>query len=1123
MLQYNTIIILSLKLEPQITNMDLFTDIKSGYQFCMKMGNPCADHILKQGIFEYDVIKWCEQFVSMNGNFIDIGAHMGTYSVILSKKCRHVFAFEAQKFTADCLSIGLAINSCLNVTVHNVALGSEKGTGTLHHVSEDGGGSTVRSTIPTMASQKVLSTEEISINTLDSYEIDNVDFLKLDVEGFELEVLKGATETLKRSRYPPFVFEAWNDDWYKQDKEALFAFVRQLGYKIHPIRGTSNMYLAADHPIRTEIKDSAVDRTQFDLVAGVKSESEAKVETPTPIESDMNLIVGMYEAGFLKDQDFITWETWYSLAKHYRFRGNNQRAYDCAMKGLELNPPKNKEYLLYEEISIVAFYIKKIEEGYQACEKVVLSHHSPWHTQNSTLHNEQYYMKKLPFKKVNPIDYVLPEHYIGSSSAIIPHREGYLFNMRSVNYSITSTGAYDIRDPDQIVRTRNFLLSMDKDLNVTNGVELLDTSGVPLYPKNIRGLEDIRLINANEFFCTYLEVNDQRIPQMCYCQYDCTTGNVTKIIPLSMDSELKCEKNWIPVVIDSELWFIHTVSPLKLYKLDRENGKIQLVKEITITDPDKNLTSFRGSGGLIEYKGGWLGTIHQVYHNNPRKYFHRFVWFDRNFNFMKYSRVFYFESPNIEYTVALCHSPDGLLMPYSIKDNCSKLGVIDYEVLHSLFEDGLDDKVSDPAVFVQVDYHKALDDNTGTIKPMTDKVSEYAAVLVNSKTETIFYDQDHHDRLLTTMSTSKPSEPRSGLRIAILGYTSAAVGYWDPSNTADGLPGSEECAVYASQELANRGHSVALYMNPPSNSVWSLPTSNPRWYPEYMWNDHSNPEMYDLVIMWRRFDVTTGRKRGKMVFFWPHDDPGPSQHRFPFPDFDGVFALTDYHWKRLCVYAGYGKIPATICGNGIVPEQFAEPMQITNPYSIGYFSNYSRGLAVLLLLWPEIRKEFPTATLSICYGRQTWSTISDHGLKLIVDKIHEYKDMGVTEYGKIGHQPLADLMCQTSVWAYPCTALAETFCITASKCQAAGCIPVTTRIAALNETVHPEAPNIPLIVSPIDILKYQDVLMTTLRRIRDSSHEAILAERKKYIEFGNRFSWKACVDKWLNLYESIKN
>lgn len=359
------------------------------------------------------------------------------------------------------------------------------------------------------------------------------------------------------------------------------------------------------------------------------------------------------------------------------------------------------------------------------------------------------------------------------------------------------------------------------------------------------------------------------------------------------------------------------------------------------------------------------------------------------------------------------------------------------------------------------------------------------------------------------------------LKIAILGYKSNLVGEWDPSDTKKGLPGSEECAVYASDELARRGHKVTIYMNPPTNSGWRSNTSNPQWISEDWFHNNENKEMYDLVLMWRRYDQETGRKRSKIVFLWPHDSP---RGGFEFPNFDGVCVLTEYHRTQFQnAFPGFNKIPYVICGNGIVPEQFENPMSFTNPYSVGYFSNYARGLFVLLVIWKDIRREFPEATLSICYGRQTWGNISDQSMQNLVNLINICKSEGVTEHGKVGHEELASIMKNTSVWAYPANSLgwAETFCITAVKCQVSGCIPVTTRIGALNETVHPDAPSAPNITDNKSIQDYKEVLLKTLRRIRDSNPEDVIKERQKYINFASKWSWSSCVDKWLELYNKM--
>lgn len=625
--------------------MEIFTDVKSGFKFCVLGGNDCSNHMVKNRIFEYDLIKWCEQFVTTNGTFVDIGSHIGTYSVILSKKCKQVIAFEPQEKIYECLNTSITCNNCNNIITYNVGLGSEECEKTLYHVSEDGGGSSLLQN----TNKKVISTEKIIIKTLDNYNLSNIDFLKIDVEGYELEVLKGAANTLYNNKYPPFIFEVWPHEWYKTQKETLLNYVEKLGYKVYPIKGYNNMYLASDHPERI---------------------------------TEINSLIKSYENNDLSE--FVSWDVWHTLANHYRNIREYKKSYDCAMKGLKTVRPVDKEYLFYEEISIVAYYLNKKSEGYDACDKVILSNYAPWNIKNNTLNNQSYYMTRIPFSEIYPVDYSPPEKYINSSSAIIKHKDGYIINLRSVNYSINDNGGYVIRDHNNIVRTRNFILHTDNKFAIKSSNELIDKSGIPLYPQNILGIEDIRLINSSEFFCTYLEVNNSRTPQVCYGKYNCETGDVTHMYPLQVTEKLQCEKNWMPFEKDGDLYFVYSIDPLKIYKVCRNNDSVTLILHLETSLQVEDLSQFRGGAGLIPYNDGWLGTIHQVYHSNPRKYFHRFIWFDHDFITIKYSRVFYFENPQIEFNLSICHSSDGLLVPYSVNDNCSKIGVLKYEMLDSM-------------------------------------------------------------------------------------------------------------------------------------------------------------------------------------------------------------------------------------------------------------------------------------------------------------------------------------------------------------------------------------------------------------------------------------------------------
>ena len=75
--------------------------------------------------------------------------------------------------------------------------------------------------------------------TIDSFNLENIGFIKMDVEENELFVLKGALNTLKQSNYPTILFESNNSN------EELFSFLKNLNYKIIQISGCSNMFLAS--------------------------------------------------------------------------------------------------------------------------------------------------------------------------------------------------------------------------------------------------------------------------------------------------------------------------------------------------------------------------------------------------------------------------------------------------------------------------------------------------------------------------------------------------------------------------------------------------------------------------------------------------------------------------------------------------------------------------------------------------------------------------------------------------------------------------------------------------------------------------------------------------------------
>jgi len=158
-----------------------------------------------------------------SGLCLDIGANIGCISQALLKSGFRVHAFEPQPEVSKVLTANM-LAAGGEFSVHNVALGSSFGTAKMPkvHYSE-------RNNVGGLGigMQSRLGTYEVPVEPLDSYGFENVGFMKIDVEGFELEVLKGAAETIARCKPVMYI----EDDRYEKSR-ALREYIYSLGYDI---------------------------------------------------------------------------------------------------------------------------------------------------------------------------------------------------------------------------------------------------------------------------------------------------------------------------------------------------------------------------------------------------------------------------------------------------------------------------------------------------------------------------------------------------------------------------------------------------------------------------------------------------------------------------------------------------------------------------------------------------------------------------------------------------------------------------------------------------------------------------------------------------------------------------
>jgi FkbM family methyltransferase len=144
--------------------------------------------------YQYHKYFWATQLLSKD-RFrvaVDIGAHVGLWSYWMARDFAHVLAFEPSNEHRACLTRNVPVD---HLSVYATALGADTGQGQLVTPPGASGGAYVDP-----------AGTGISIHALDDYALDVIDFCKIDVEGFELDVVRGAEATFRRTK-PVIVIE----------------------------------------------------------------------------------------------------------------------------------------------------------------------------------------------------------------------------------------------------------------------------------------------------------------------------------------------------------------------------------------------------------------------------------------------------------------------------------------------------------------------------------------------------------------------------------------------------------------------------------------------------------------------------------------------------------------------------------------------------------------------------------------------------------------------------------------------------------------------------------------------------------------------------------------------------
>ena len=180
------------------TARELNIDI-GGTNYQIESDDNYLDHI-KNG-FEPESVRLFRSLASGSEVILDIGANIGCTAILFGGLAKTVHSFEPSASTFAFLQKNVSRAGLKHVVPHNFGLGAEPGEFTLSFSAANRSGGFVSNQVQASAGHKV---ETITIRTLDevaaSLKLPRVDFIKIDVEGFEGHVLKGGKQTLAKFR-----------------------------------------------------------------------------------------------------------------------------------------------------------------------------------------------------------------------------------------------------------------------------------------------------------------------------------------------------------------------------------------------------------------------------------------------------------------------------------------------------------------------------------------------------------------------------------------------------------------------------------------------------------------------------------------------------------------------------------------------------------------------------------------------------------------------------------------------------------------------------------------------------------------------------------------------------------
>jgi FkbM family methyltransferase len=199
------------------------------------------------GTYELEVTRALQQIVQTDWVVFDIGAHIGYFALLLARLVGpngRVFAFEPFPDNFRALEENVRMNGCRNIIIENRAVAAVSGLANLK--SNDTDDLTYTSSL--VDGRPMLEVEVVSLDDYTAGLQERVQFVMMDVEGAEADVLRGMRSTLQRD-FPTLLIELHGFDQWGESHPALQE-LHSIGYSFRYLDGPgAQVHVLVEHRI----------------------------------------------------------------------------------------------------------------------------------------------------------------------------------------------------------------------------------------------------------------------------------------------------------------------------------------------------------------------------------------------------------------------------------------------------------------------------------------------------------------------------------------------------------------------------------------------------------------------------------------------------------------------------------------------------------------------------------------------------------------------------------------------------------------------------------------------------------------------------------------------------------